>query len=100
MVPGLHLRRSRCPVRSRFNAGGGNGLNAAAAVNSAARGIVVEALSEPARMVLDSTTTDASGAYSLTVPANTMILVSAKAQMLKSDAAPTWNVQVLNNVNA
>jgi len=85
--------------RIGFNAGGGNGLNATAPVASAARGIVVEALSQPGRLVLDSTTTDASGAYSLTVPANTMILVSAKAQMLKSGATPTWNVQVLNNVN-
>jgi hypothetical protein len=61
---------------------------------------VVEALDQASRTVLDTTTTDASGAYTLTVPANTMILVSAKAQMLKSDAAPTWNVQVLNNANS
>jgi hypothetical protein len=86
--------------RIGFNAGGGNGLNAAAPVNAAARSIVVEALSQAGREVLDSTITDGSGAYSLTVPVNTMILVSAKAQMLKADAAPTWNVQVLNNANS
>jgi len=85
--------------RITFNAGGGNGLNADAPVTAAARGVVVEALGATSREVLDTTTTDGSGAYTLTVPSDTMILVSAKAQMLKSDAAPTWNVQVLNNTN-
>jgi hypothetical protein len=82
-----------------FNGGVGNGLNGTAPINSPARGIVVEALSQPGRTVLDSTITDASGAYSLTVPSGTMIQISAKAQMLKTDAVPTWNVQVLNNAN-
>jgi hypothetical protein len=82
-----------------FNAGDGTGLNASSPVTSPARGVVVEALSQASRAVLGTTTTDANGAYSLTVPVNTMILVSAKAQMLKFDAPPTWNVQVLNNAN-
>jgi hypothetical protein len=85
--------------RIGFNAGDGNGLNASSPFTSPARGIVVEALSEASRAVLGNTTTDANGAYSLTVPVNTMILVSAKAQMLKFDALPTWSVQVLNNAN-
>jgi hypothetical protein len=82
-----------------FNPGGGNGLNGAAPVTAAARGIVVEALTPGDRVVLDRVTTDANGAYSLTVPSNTMILISAKAQMLKTGTAPTWNVQILNNTN-
>jgi hypothetical protein len=85
--------------RIGFNAGSGNGLNASTPVNSPARGIVVEALSQAGRTVLGSAITDATGTYSLTVPSSTMILVSAKAQMLRSGAAPTWNVQVLNNTN-
>jgi hypothetical protein len=49
--------------------------------------------------VLDETITNSAGMYSLTVPSSTMILISAKAQLLKIDAPPTWNVQVLNNTN-
>ena len=86
--------------RIGFNSGVGNGLNGNSPVTTAARGIVVEALAQPARTVLDSTTTDATGAYTLTVPSNTQMLISAKAQMLKTGAAPTWNVQVLNNTNS
>ena len=85
--------------RIAFNAGDGTGLNANAPTTSPARGIVVEALAQAGRTVLDTTTTGPTGAYTLTVPSNTMILISAKAQMLKADAVPTWNVQVLNNTN-
>ncbi len=77
----------------------GNGLNPNAPVTAAARSIVVEALNQSDRSVLDSTITNDSGAYTLTVPSNTTIVVSAKAQMLKVDTVPTWDVQILNNTN-
>jgi hypothetical protein len=86
--------------RITFNSGVGNGLNPGSPTTAPARGVVVEALSQVGQAVLDTTTTDATGAYTVTVPANTMIRVSVRAQMLKSDAPPTWDVQVRNNTNA
>jgi hypothetical protein len=78
----------------------GTGLNPAGATRVPARQVVVEAISAAGgNTILASTTTDTAGAYSLTVPANTNLFIRAKAQMVKSDTAPTWSFSVRNNTN-
>ncbi|HEX7114467.1 MAG TPA: hypothetical protein VF193_05010 [Steroidobacter sp.] len=74
------------------------GLTPNSPVRSPARQVVVEAI-DPGRVVLASTVTDLSGNYSLEVPAQRDMRIRAKAQMLKTDAAPTWNFAVRNNMN-
>lgn len=75
----------------------GSGLNPAAAVVLPAREVVVEAVTNG---TVASTTTDANGNYSLSVPANSNSLIRVRAQMLKTGAAPTWNFTVKNNTNS
>jgi hypothetical protein len=84
--------------RIPFDATLGSGLNPNAPIESPARGVVVEAVAGTS--VLATTVTTASGDYSLNVPSNTQMTIQAKAQMLKADAAPTWNFRVLNNTNS
>jgi hypothetical protein len=84
--------------RIPFDAAAGNGLNPNAPIESPARGVIVEAVAGTS--VLATAITSAAGDYSLDVPSNTQIVIRAKAQMLKSDAAPTWNFRVLNNTNS
>lgn len=83
--------------RIPFDATLGTGLNPSAPVESPARGIVVEALNGAA--VVASATTNSTGDYSLSVPSNSQLFIRAKAQMLKTGTAPTWNFRVLNNTN-
>ncbi|MGI9293098.1 MAG: hypothetical protein ACR2PS_03875, partial [Pseudomonadales bacterium] len=73
----------------------GFGLDYNNAVDQPARGVVVEALSA-SDAVLDSTVTDANGAYSLSVTENTDVKVRAKAQLLKT-GTPAWDVTVTDN---
>ncbi len=84
--------------RLQFNTVPNTGLNGANPVESPAREVVVEAVSNST--ALASTTTDSNGNYSLSVPANTTVLIRARAQMLKTGAAPTWNFTVRNNANS
>ncbi len=85
----------RPPFRAQLT----TGLDLDNPVESPARHVVVEALDASSNAVLASTTTDTSGDYSLSVPAGRNVFIRAKAQMLKADAAPTWNFRVLNNTN-
>lgn len=85
--------------RVPFKATAESGLDLSNPVQSPARHVVVEAIDAGSRQVLASTTTDSSGDYRLNVPANRSIFIRAKAQMLKSGSAPTWNFRVLNNTN-
>ena len=79
----------------------GNGLNPAGTVQAPARQVTVQAISTAAgSAVLASTTTDASGNYSLSVPSNTSLLIRVRAEMIKTGAAPTWNFSVHNNDNS
>jgi hypothetical protein len=78
----------------------GNGINPDAPIESPARQIVVEAVSVAGNAVLTSTVTNATGDYTVTVPSQTNVFVRARAQMVKSDAAPTWNFSVRNNANS
>jgi hypothetical protein len=89
----------RVPFKTQL----GMGLNFSGIVESPARNVVVEAV-QPGNVlggesIVASTTTDASGDYTLQVPSNTTVFIRAKAQMLKSGTAPTWNFRVLNNIN-
>lgn len=87
--------------RIPFDATLNNGLNPNAPSESPARHVVVEAIdaSSVAQPVLASTTTDANGDYTLTVPGTRNVFIRAKAQMLKTGAAPTWDFSVKNNAN-
>lgn len=85
--------------RISFKATVGAGLDPANPQRLPAREVVVEVLDANTRAVLGSTSTDASGSYSVSVPANRSMFVRAKAQMLKAGAAPTWNFRVRNNTN-
>ncbi|HKQ81767.1 MAG TPA: hypothetical protein VJS42_06200 [Steroidobacteraceae bacterium] len=76
---------------------GSNGLNFNAVTQSPARQVVVEAIQSSSSAVLDSTTTDTSGNYTLTVPTNTSLFIRAKAQMTRSGS---WDFSVKNNTNA
>jgi hypothetical protein len=71
-------------------------LNYSAITAKPVRGAVVEIINE-ASAVLASTTTDGNGMYSVSVPANTMIQVRVKAQMLQGGAGPGWDVSVRDN---
>jgi hypothetical protein len=76
------------------------GLNPAAPVESPARQVVVEAIDASNSAILGSTATDANGDYSLSVPAGRNMFIRAKAQMIKTGAAPTWDFSVRNNANS
>jgi len=84
----------RIPFKSN-----GLGLNPSAPIESPARLVTVEALDATSSAVLATTATDANGDYAVQVPPNRSVKIRAKAQMMKSGAAPTWNFRVLNNTN-
>ncbi len=106
-----------CTVMASFNLVGGDltvsglitfdhipasttsGLDYTAQTAKPARGVMVEAIrvSDAARVSL--TTTDASGAYSMTLPAATNIIIRVKAQMLAT-GSPAWDIQVVDNTNS
>jgi hypothetical protein len=82
--------------RVPFAAASGNGLDFARAVVSPARGVTIEAVGSTGQAVLASTVADASGQYTLTVPANTDMFVRMKAELRRS-GAPSWLVTVRDN---
>lgn len=78
----------------------GTGLNPAAPVESPARLVTVDAIDAAAGgSVLATTTTDANGQYSVQVPSNRSLFIRARAEMVKTGTAPTWNFRVVNNTN-
>ena len=84
--------------RLQFQPTVGQGLNAANPVESPAREVVVEAVANGSTVA--STTTDANGDYSFSVPANTNMSIRARARMEKTGAAPTWSFTIRNNTNS
>lgn len=78
----------------------GAGLDPTAPIVSPAREVTVEAIDAGSSSILASTSTDADGAYSLSVPAERRIIVRAKAEMLRTGAAPTWSFSVRDNTSA
>ncbi|HEU4618610.1 MAG TPA: hypothetical protein VFV10_11235 [Gammaproteobacteria bacterium] len=79
--------------------GTGVALDYAEAMESPARGVTVEAVSNATSVVLASTTTDAAGHYALSVAANTEVLVRARAELIRA-ASPSWDVRVVDNTSA
>jgi hypothetical protein len=78
----------------------GNGLNPAGVVQAPARQVTVQAIATAGGSVLATATTDTSGNYSLSVPSNTNMFIRARAEMIKTGAAPTWSFSVRNNTTA
>lgn len=74
-----------------------NALNYNAIRQDPIRGAVVEAVNA-ANAVIDTDISDASGAYSVTVPSNTSVRIRVRAQLMQTTGA-TWNVQVLDNTS-
>lgn len=86
--------------RIRFKAASGQGLDMNNPEISPARGVTVQALSTATPpTVLATTQTDASGNYSLTVPANTAMTVRVRAETVRS-GTPSWDYSVVDNTNA
>lgn len=74
-------------------------LNYSAIAPKPVRGAIVEVLNS-ASAVLATTTTDASGSYSVSVPSNTAIMVRVKAQLSQSGAGSSWDVSVRDNTQS
>jgi hypothetical protein len=76
-----------------------SGLDYSSITQKPARGVVVEAIRASDSGILDSTTTDSSGNYTVSVPVNTDIIIRVKAQMLKT-GIQSWDFQVVDNTNS
>jgi hypothetical protein len=77
-----------------------DGLDYANTREAPARGVTVELLNATSLAVLATATTDASGNYTMSAPANTSALVRAKALSASTGSgagAAQWNIRVLNN---
>jgi hypothetical protein len=78
----------------------GNGLNPTAPVESPARQVTVQAIDAGSQAVLATAATDTNGDYSVSVPSNRNLFIRARAEMIKTGTAPTWNFSVRNNMTA
>lgn len=63
------------------------------------RGATVEIVDSGSN-VLATTTTDAKGAYSVSLPSSTQILVRVKAQMVQAAGGASWDVSVRDNTQS
>ena len=74
----------------------GNGLDYVNSRQEPARGITVEVVNAATQVVLATTTTDATGAWSVSVPGSTNLFVRSKAEMVRAAPAPLphWRVRV------
>lgn len=86
--------------RIGFDATAGTGLNPTAPVESPARQVTVQAIDASSNAMLAATTTDTNGNYSVSVPSNRNLFIRARAEMIKTAPAPTWNFSVRNNTSA
>lgn len=77
-----------------------NGLNPAATVALPAREVTVQAIDASNQSVLATAVTDGNGNYSVSVPSNRNLFIRARAEMVKTGTAPTWNFSVRNNANS
>ena len=84
--------------RVPFSATAGAGLDFALAQAAPARNVTIEVLAAAGNSVIATTQTDATGGYSLTVPANTNVFLRAKAQMIRT-GTPAWTYRVLDNTS-
>lgn len=74
-------------------------LNYSAIVVKPVRGAVVEVVNG-ASAVVATASTDASGAYSVSVPSGTSVVVRVKAQMLQTGSGASWDVTVRDNTQS
>ncbi len=76
-------------------------LNYAGTTQQPIKGVVVELLNAATNAVIATTSTDATGAYSVAaVPVSTSVIVRVRAHLLKTGAAPTWDITVRDNTQA
>jgi hypothetical protein len=73
---------------------GATGWSFGGTTQQPARGITVELVNAANSTVLATGQTDSNGSFSLAALANTSMFVRAKAEMVKTGAAPTWNIRV------
>jgi hypothetical protein len=64
------------------------------------RGASVEVLNAATSAQLATATTDDNGAYAVSVPANTMVAVRVKAQLVRSGPGASWDVTVRDNTRS
>ncbi|RSZ31199.1 MULTISPECIES: hypothetical protein [unclassified Variovorax] len=64
------------------------------------RGAFVEVLDATSGSQLVTTSTNDSGAYSVSVPANTNVIVRVRAQLTRTGALPSWDVTVRDNTQS
>ncbi len=64
------------------------------------RGASVEIVSGASAAVIATAATDANGAYSVSLPASTQVLVRIKAQMTQGGSGATWDVTVRDNTQS
>jgi len=74
-------------------------LNYSAIAVKPVRGAVVEVVNG-ASAVVATASTGASGAYSVSVPANTSVMVRVKAQMQQTGSGASWDVTVRDNTQS
>jgi len=74
------------------------GLNFAGTELRPIRQATVQLLDAAATTVLDSTVSDDAGAYTMTAPGGTDVIVRIRAELKRAGAAP-WDVEVRNNVD-
>ncbi|MCP4413722.1 MAG: hypothetical protein GY808_14270 [Gammaproteobacteria bacterium] len=67
---------------------------------SAVRGATVELLDETATSILQTVSSDSSGDYSFDVNSSTSYVVRVKAELKKTDSAPTWDFTVVDNTQS
>jgi hypothetical protein len=84
-------------ARVPFAAAAPNGLSYGNPVQQPSRGVTVRAVAPGTTTpALATTTTNATGDYTLSVASNTNIQILVVAEMVRTGAAPTWNVRVGN----
>ncbi len=82
--------------RVPFSPGANTGLDFANAQPAPVRGATVEALTANGQTVLATTTTSATGAYSVTVAGNTELFIRVRAELVRA-GTPSWTVTVRDN---
>ena len=69
-------------------------------IQSAIRGATVELIDSSDSSVAETTSSDASGNYSLPTFAGKSYVIRVKAELKKSDTAPTWDFTVVDNTSS
>ena len=64
------------------------------------RGASVDIVDSATSAVIATATTDANGAYSVSLPSSTQVFVRIKAQMVQGGPGPSWDVTVRDNTQS